>query len=200
MLKQNPQTPPKPTGKLMDMKPGSEPGHADLPHDFGAAEADPVERDYASHAARSQDPGHANVRSNDERGGRRDAGVGVDATNAGAGSGGDVDANEISLGGGLAQNIPDAAERARSGADDAAAVPDRKADRAEPLNANDVVPRGGTVMPARDRDADGTRMSAGPDSMNTTSDADPYRDAANGEISRGESAGPADSSSSSAAS
>ncbi|RYG71123.1 hypothetical protein EON77_13150, partial [bacterium] len=63
--------------KLMDTKPGSEPAKADLPHDFGADVNDATERDYASHAALSQDPGREQVRSNDERDGRRDAGVGV---------------------------------------------------------------------------------------------------------------------------
>lgn len=195
MLNQNQ---PKPGGaKLMDSKPGSVPTHVDLPHDFGADVNDPVERQYASHTALSQDPGREQVRSNDERGGQRDAGVGVNATNAGAGSGGDLDTDEIGLDGrGLAQNMPDAAERDATGPDrDDARVNARKADHIAPLGPNDDVPRGGTVTFDRDTDGDNSTREEGADAISTTSNDDPYQDAAVGEISRGESAGPADSSS-----
>ena len=198
MLNQNKQ----PAGgkNLMDLKPGSEPSHANLPHDFGANVQDTTERDYASHAARSQDPGREQTRSSDERGGRRDAGVGVNATNAGAGSGGDLDTSEIGLDGrGLAEHIPDQAERDRDGPDRTDGLTSaKKNDHIEPLNANDDVVRGGTVTYERDTDAAGSTRDEGADALNTTANDDPYQDAAVGEISRGESAGPADSSSSSA--
>ena len=95
MLKQNPQSSDKSDTKLMDTKPGSEPAHVNLPHDFGAPVGDAVERQYASQSALNQDPGRLQTRSNDEGGGTRQAGVGTGGQGAGAGSGGDVDSDFI---------------------------------------------------------------------------------------------------------
>lgn len=189
----------KPTGDLMGSKPGSGVIKANLPHDFGAAAGNVTERDYASQAARNQDPGHAQTRSNDERGGRRDAGVGVANTGTGAGSGGDLDTDEVGLDGrGLAESIPDAAERDNQGSETDARFGARHADRTAPLGADDDVRRGGIVDIDRNIDGDNSTRDEGADAMNTTANDDPYQDAAVGEISRGESMGPGDSSSSSA--
>ena len=198
MLNQNKQAA---TGgkNLMDLKPGSEPAKANLPHDFGADVNDSTERNYASHGVLNQDPGREQVRSNDERDGRRDAGVGVNATNAGAGSAGDIDVNESGLDGGtLAENIPDAAERDTGGSETDARFGRPLADRIEPLNAKDDVPRGAVASADRNVDADGRPYDEGADALNTADRGDPYFDATVGEISSGESAGPGDSSSSSA--
>ena len=198
MLNQNKQQPAG--GKnLMDLKPGSEPAHANLPQDFGADVNDTTERDYASHGVLNQDPGREHVRSNDERDGRRDAGVGVNATNAGAGSAGDLDVTESGLDGrSLAENMPDAAERDAAGSETDARFGRPRAQNVEPLNAKDEVPRGGVVSADRDSVADGRPFEEGADAVNTADRGDPYFDASVGEVSRGESAGPADSSSSSA--
>lgn len=198
MLNQNkPQA--KSGADLMSLKPGSEPAHADLPHDFGADVNNTTERQYASQSALNQDPGRTQIRSNDERGGRRDAGAGTTATNAGGGSGGDLDTNEVGLDGrGLAESIPDAAERDQQGqAEDARFAP-RLAERTAPLGPTDDFPRGGSVSVDRDTDGDNSTRDEGADALNTTASDDPYQDAAVGEISRGESMGPGDSSSSSA--
>lgn len=208
----NPPRPQKPApgGKsIADAKPGSEPTKLNLPHDFGAPADDATERAYASQAVLNQDPGRIQQRSTDETDGVRQGGVMAGGQGAGASSGGDVDTDIIGLGTGrsLAASIPDKAEQAADGPDrtgGSAAVfasgkpaPRENQDRTH-LTPLDNVPRGGTVTYDRDGepgniDAQGVnsiRMSAGDD--------DPYADAAQGDISRGDAVGSIDSSSSTA--
>lgn len=211
MSASNPPRPQKPepgAKSLIDSKPGSEPTKMNLPHDFGARADDATERAYASQSALNQDPGRIQTRSNDESGGNRQAGVGSSGQGAGAGSGGDIDPDIIGLGTGrsIAANIPDKTEQNADGPDrtggSASAFASGKPAKRENqdrthLTALDDVPRGGTVTYDRDREP-GTLDAEGADALRTTSNDDPYADAAAGEVSRGESAGPDDSSSSSA--
>lgn len=90
-------------------RPGSEPASVNRPHDFGVPPDKAAEVRYASHATLDQDPGRRQVRSNDERDGRRDVGVGVDSSGVGAGSGGDIDPDIVGVGtggSGIAQTPP----------------------------------------------------------------------------------------------
>lgn len=195
---------------LMDSKPGSEPAHAPLPHDFGANVNNPAESRYASHGIQNQDPGRRQERSTDERDGTREAGAGIDTQGTGAGSGGDIDTDLIGFGtaGGLAANMPDEAERNRIGADSTDGSADVFAsgkpaagENQDPkrVGISDRTKRGDMVSIPRDNDRDrGEANPVGADAIRTTDAEDPYLDAAAGEISRGESEGPADSSSSTA--
>ena len=203
----HPQVPAPGSKSLADAKPGSEPTKLNLPHDFGARADDTVERQYASQAALNQDPGRLQSRSNDETGGMRQAGAGTTGHGPGAGSGGDIDPDIIGVGTGgrtIAASFPDKRERDADGPDRTGGSADvfasgKPANRDNQdrrnLTANDDVPRGGTVTYQHDSaDMD----AGGADSIRTTDAEDPFEDAAAGEISRGESVGPADSSSSSA--
>ena len=64
--------------------------------DFGASESDPIEREYASRAARSQDPGGEPGRAGND--GERIEGVGGNASGPGASSGGDLDPDTVGVG------------------------------------------------------------------------------------------------------
>jgi hypothetical protein len=203
------QVPASGSKSLADSKPGSEPTKLNLPHDFGARADDAVERQYASQAALNQDPGRLQSRSNDETGGMRQAGAGTTGHGPGAGSGGDIDPDIIGVGTGgrtIAASFPDQRERDADGPDRtggsagvfASGKPaNRENQDRRNLTANDNVPRGGTVTYERDSQP-GALDTGGADSIRTTDAEDPFESAAGGEISRGESVGPADSSSSSA--
>lgn len=194
---------------LADAKPGSDPTPLNLPHDFGARADDAAERQYASQAALNQDPGRIQTRSNDESGGTRQAGAGTSGAGAGAGSGGDIDPDIVGVGTGgrsIAASFPDARERDADGPDRtggsasvfASGKPAAKENQdRRNLTEVDEVPRGGTVTYDRATD-EGSVEAEGADAVRTTSAEDPYEDAAVGEVSRGESVGPSDSSSSSA--
>ena len=204
-----PQKPEPGSKSLADSKPGSEPAKMNLPHDFGARANDSVERQYASQSVLNQDPGRLQSRSNDETGGMRQAGAGTTGHGPGAGSGGDIDPDIVGVGTGgrtIAASFPDKDERDAEGPDrtggSASAFASGKPAKGENqdrqhLTANDNVPRGGTVT--YEHDAEPNALDAGgADSVRTTDAQDPFEDAAAGEISKGESVGPADSSSSSA--
>src|SRR5439155_20615470 len=64
--------------------------------DFGAPEQDVRERNYASTAARNQDPG--GIAGHSTGTGTRDTGVGGNASGTGSSSGGDVDTDIIGVG------------------------------------------------------------------------------------------------------
>lgn len=194
---------------LADSKPGSEPTKVNLPHDFGARANDAVERQYASQSALNQDPGRLQTRSNDETGGTRQAGAGTTGHGAGAGSGGDLDPDIIGVGTGgrtIAASFPDQRERDangpdRTGGSSSAFASGKPAKRENQdrrnLTANDDVPRGGTVT--YERDSEPAALDAGgADAIRTTDAEDPFEEGAVGEVSKGESMGPDDSSSSSA--
>lgn len=204
-----PQTPVSGSKSIADAKPGSEPTRLNLPHDFGARADDATERQYASQSALNQDPGRTQTRSNDESGGTRQAGAGTTGHGPGAGSGGDIDPDIVGVGTGgrtIAANFPDQRERNAEGPDrtggSANAFASGKPAKRENqdrrnLTANDNVPRGGTVTYEHDSEP-GALDAGGADSIRTTDASDPYEGAAAGELSKGESVGPADSSSSSA--
>lgn len=176
---------------MSDAKPGSG-EKLDLPHDFGAPVDDTTEVQYASRAALNQDPGRTQVRSNDERGGTRQAGAGTAGGGAGAGSGGDLDTDVVGFGRGLAASIPDRKERADSIRDARSAPASRsKPAKGENQDRNrvgisDDIPRGGTVLVDRDSEADGEPREAQSNSVRTTDPTDPYVDAAQGEITTGD--------------
>jgi hypothetical protein len=198
----------KPFNSPLDtIKPGSESKHVELPHDFGARPDHTAEALYASQAALNQDKGRGQTRSNDETGGVRQAGAGTRGQASGAGSGGDLDTDVIGLGGrGLAANIPTSDERVADGPDRIDGVDVSKAASGKPaagenqstdeVGVSNDIPRGGTVTYERDDENDEIDVE-GADAIRTTDPNDPFADAAAGEVSRGESAGPSDASSSS---
>jgi hypothetical protein len=65
-------------------------------NDFGARESNRPEREYASRAAKAQDPGASPPRSGED--GARVSGAGSHASGAGAGSGGDLDTDIVGVG------------------------------------------------------------------------------------------------------
>lgn len=171
---------------LDDIKPGSEARHVQLPHDFGAKVGDSADVEYASRAAQNQDPGRKQVRSNDERGGRRDVGVGIEGGGAGAGSGGDIDLDIVGVGthgSGVSQ----------SGADgDPSRAANRESSRAtarsKPAN---TTPNQAVVLPAasRNQSAEDELNAVGADAIRTDAGDDPFKDATLGEITSDDSNG-----------
>lgn len=104
--------------KKRNFRPGSFPSDAKKlggKGDFGAPEADPIERKYASENTKHSDPGSAHARAGTNS---RESGVGADASGPGSSSGGDLDTDIVGVGtGGIAESGPD--EPYRGGPDEA---------------------------------------------------------------------------------
>jgi hypothetical protein len=105
--------------------------------DFGVDQQHQTERTYTSTNTRRSDRGGAMPRSGEDEA-ERDSGVGGDNAGPGSSSGGDIDAGDATLGGGISQSGPD--RDYPGGADDASKSTlgmGRANDRRESASSND---------------------------------------------------------------
>lgn len=167
-------------------KPGSEPVHVDRPHDFGVPTDKTGEVRYASSAALNQDKGRLQERSNDERDGRRDVGVGVNSGGTGAGSGGDIDPDIVGVGTG-GTGISQSPARKQDELQQHLASGRVAADRPLPDSAKRseiAAPPDSDTVPDI-----GDQGLTGADAIRTEAENDPFVDATVGEISSDEANG-----------
>lgn len=163
----------QPAHDLSKLRPGSSAADAKAvpgKDDFGAKADNTRERNYTSENTRQADPGNAQPQANEERGGRRTAGVSGNDSGPGSSSGGDLDTSFVGIAGGtgLAQDVD---KEHHPAADDSDGTSDEFASggHAQGQNQSDVGTVGG------DHDVQGSTLirpddrTAGPHGADATS-------------------------------